>query len=306
MNMILPKISIVTPNYNGAKYLEETILSVLNQNYPNLEYIIIDGGSTDDSIKIIEKYEKKLSFWVSEKDNGIYDALNKGFKKSTGQIMGWINSDDLLIPKSLYTIAEIFSLKGVHWLQGNPSLIDKSGRITNCSTITKWSKFDFHLGNYRWVQQESTYWTRDLWEKSGSFIDTSLIYAADFELWLRFFQFEKMYVTTAPIGSFRQHSNSQISQKYFVDYVSEVLERQKIIEMSPKEKKLIKSYLLIEIFQNFINKLKLFKADYLTNNFRETKFGYPPIIAYDSNTQKFIFEEFSTIPFRYPTDKKFH
>ena len=95
-----PKISIVTPNYNGVKYLEQTIVSVLNQNYPNLEYIIIDGGSTDGSVEIIKKYESKLSYWVSEPDMGLYHAIQKGFEKSTGEIMAWINSDDMYVKGS--------------------------------------------------------------------------------------------------------------------------------------------------------------------------------------------------------------
>ena len=103
-----PKIAIVTPSYNQAQFLERTILSVLNQNYPNLEYIIIDGGSTDGSVEIIKKYERYLSYWVSEKENVQADAINKGFQKSTGQILAWLNSDDLYLPNTLVKIMNIF------------------------------------------------------------------------------------------------------------------------------------------------------------------------------------------------------
>ncbi len=104
-----PKISIITPSYNQGCFLKNTIMSILDQGYPNLEYIICDGGSTDNSVDIIKKYENKITFWCSEKDNGQTDAINKGMKKATGDIVGWINSDDVLLPGSLFQIANFFA-----------------------------------------------------------------------------------------------------------------------------------------------------------------------------------------------------
>ncbi|MFW5887134.1 MAG: glycosyltransferase, partial [Bacteroidota bacterium] len=104
--IIYPKITFVTPSYNQGEFIEDTILSIINQNYPNLEYIIIDGGSKDNTVEIIKKYEQHITFWVSEKDNGQSHAINKGFARATGAWGIWINSDDMLAPGALHKIAE--------------------------------------------------------------------------------------------------------------------------------------------------------------------------------------------------------
>jgi glycosyltransferase involved in cell wall biosynthesis len=112
-----PRITLVTPVYNGIRYIEATIRSVVYQGYPNLEYIGVDGGSTDGTIDIIQKYEKHISWWISRRDNGVYDALNTGFSRSTGSVMGWLNASDVLHTSGLFVVGSVFaSLPSVDWL----------------------------------------------------------------------------------------------------------------------------------------------------------------------------------------------
>jgi glycosyltransferase involved in cell wall biosynthesis len=221
----IPKISIVTPSYNQADFLEETIQSVMSQNYPNLEYIIIDGGSTDGSIDIIKKYKNYLHFWCSEPDEGHYAAVNKGFAYSTGEIMAWLNSDDMYFSGALKTVASIMSeLKEVQWLTTlNPAAYDYQGFCTGFSSIPGYSQEAFLDGYYSpwsgkwigWIQQESTFWRRSLWEESGSNIRTQFKFAGDFDLWSRFFSYADLYGTHSPLGGFRYRFNQRVRQEDF-------------------------------------------------------------------------------------------
>lgn len=208
-----PKISIVTPSCNQGQFLEETICSILGQGYPNLEYIIIDGGSTDNSVKIIKKYEQSLAYWVSEKDAGQYDAINKGFARSTGEVMAWLNSDDMYLPWTLRTVAEIFDrLQQVDWLTTmNPGTVDYFGNCLGFLNVQGYSKDAFLDGAYLpfrrkgfcWIQQESTFWRRSLWKKAGGKIAESIHLAADFDLWCRFYRYSELYGVASPFSCFR-------------------------------------------------------------------------------------------------------
>lgn len=153
-----PKISIVTPNYNKGSFLENTIKSVLSQNYPNLEYIIIDGGSTDNSIDIIKKYQDKISYWISEPDKGMYDAIRKGFSYATGEILAWIGSDDMYHPNCFNIIADIFKNDKVSWLVGATTHFDKYGRCVFVAQSRYFSRLDLLSGDFKWIQQESSFW----------------------------------------------------------------------------------------------------------------------------------------------------
>lgn len=219
-----PKISIVTVNFNGSSYLEACILSVLNQNYPNLEYIVIDGGSTDGSVDIIKKYSNRLSYWVSEKDEGQYNGVQKGFEKCTGEIMAWINSDDLYVPYCFFEVAKIFTqFPKVKWLMGIPREYTESGAMLSRITLPwgRWSKFRYYTYDFQFVQQESTFWKRELWEKAGSKMDTSIKYAGDMELWARFFRHEKLHTTLVTVAGFRYSGKNQRSIEFRAEYLRE-------------------------------------------------------------------------------------
>ncbi len=239
---MLPKISIVTVNLNNARFLEKTIQSVLNQGYPNLEYIIIDGGSSDGSVEIIRKYQSRLAYWKSEKDEGYGFALQKGFNKSTGEIMAWLNSDDIYLPNSLFTVAEMFNASPqVKWITGFPSWCNEKGFHLGEMPITeqsepywvkrydlyrkysRWSRIRYLGGDFLAIQQESTFWKRDLWEKAGGQINTNYKLAADTELWCRFFRHEKLYSVNSIFAAFRLGSEKQLTKNRREEYLKECL-----------------------------------------------------------------------------------
>lgn len=201
-------IALVTPNYNTAAFIRETLDSVLDQRYPALEYVIVDGASTDGSQAIINDYRDRVHAVISEKDSGHADAINKGFARTSGAIMGWINSDDLLLPDSLVTIDAIFAaFPHVDWITGIPSTA--TGGVNGATTRIharagrNFTYGDFLAGDYRWLQQESTFWRRSLWERAGGRLNTELHLAVDFDLWMRFFRFAELKTVEAPLGAFR-------------------------------------------------------------------------------------------------------
>lgn len=209
-----PKIALVTPVFNSARYLEATIRSVLSQAYPNLEYVIADGGSTDGSVEIIRRYEPYLHTWFSAPDRGMYDAINKGFARTSneangGVAMGWISATDLLHVGSLFVVGSVFrTFPEVEWITGRPTGFSDEGMAVETLRLRQWSRMRFLAGANRYIQQESTFWRRSLWDRAGGRVDDSRRSASDFELWVRFFRFAKLYPVDALIGGFRSHPDS--------------------------------------------------------------------------------------------------
>lgn len=182
----LPRVSIVTPSYNQGQFIEATLRSVLLQGYPNLEYIVIDGSSTDDSVSIIRRYEPWLAYWVSEPDRGQSHAINKGLERGTGEIFAWLNSDDLLLPGALWRIADAYRSHpdSVAWV-GHCHLIKPDGRIIKTVTpkgLDHDSLADWFYGGF--IFQPSCFFSARAWREAGG-VDESLYFVMDFELWLK-------------------------------------------------------------------------------------------------------------------------
>ncbi len=212
-------ISIVTPSYNQAFFIESALQSVLRQGYPDLEYIVVDGGSTDGSVQTIEKYEDKLAWWVTEQDGGQYEAINKGMARAKGDICAWLNSDDMYCPWCFDIVSSIFAQHPrIAWLTTTcPIAWDVYDTPNSLCTAPGFSARAFYDGRLSplpkrkpivTIQQESTFWRRWLWDKVGG-LDCSYELAADCDLWARFYEHADLYGVCVPLGGFRRHGRQR-------------------------------------------------------------------------------------------------
>jgi glycosyltransferase involved in cell wall biosynthesis len=222
----LPWIGLVTPSFNQAQYLPQALDSVLDQGYPNLRYHVQDAGSTDGSLAVLERYASRLSSWETAPDSGQYDGLNRGFHHLLAdpqlEILGWLNADDLLLPAALHSVGEIFAqFPQVAWITCLVRLsCDHTGRIDGTSSLPGLSALAFQeqrylpsadpLRAYDFLQQESTFWRRSLWQAAGG-LRTDCGMAGDYALWQRFFQLAPGAGVAVPLALNRRQHRQQSS-----------------------------------------------------------------------------------------------
>lgn len=233
----MKKISIIIPSLNQGNFIEKSITSLLDQNYPNLEIIVMDGGSTDATISILKKYEPHI-IWFSEEDNGQSHAINKGIKICSGEIIAFLNSDDYSLPGSLSTVAENFEDEDVLWLTGDYKIIDTDDKPIQ-SFVEKYKRClrNFSSKNMllitNFIVQPSTFWRKSLTNKIG-FFDESLKFVMDYDYWIRAYQYSTPKILTKPLSAFRIHKNSKggsrFKEQFDEEYtVSKVYTRNRIL-----------------------------------------------------------------------------
>ena len=200
-----PFVSIVSPSFNQAKFLEATIESVLGQDYPNFEYIIIDGGSTDGSVEIIQRYADQLAAWISKPDQGQTDAINKGFDLAQGEILAWINSDDTYEPGAIRAAAEtLHANPDIGMVYSDANYIDETGRVIGEFNAQQ-TDYNRLLRGAVYIPQQAAFFRSALWKKVGP-LDPAFYFAMDYDLWVRLSKISSLrYIPGRPWANFRLH-----------------------------------------------------------------------------------------------------
>jgi len=205
--MKLPRISMVTPSFNHAEYIEWTVRSVLLQRYSNLEYIVMDGGSKDATCSILAPYRKHFAHFVSQKDGGQADAIARGFERCTGDIMGYLNSDDMLAPGALHFVAEFFNTHPtVDAIYSHRCYVDAANRVVGYWILPPHE--DYLIKRYDLIPQETCFWRRRVFEKAGN-VDASYRFAMDYDLFVRLMNHGVMEHVDRVLGVFRLHAQSK-------------------------------------------------------------------------------------------------
>jgi glycosyltransferase involved in cell wall biosynthesis len=284
-----PKITLVTAVYNGEKYLEQTIRSIVAQEYPNLEYIIVDGGSTDGTLEIIRKYEKHVTSWFRQEGRGVYTALNQGFARSTGEILGWLNSSDMLHVDGLLVVGSIFrQMSKVEWITGRPTGFGTDGMAVKIGELPHWARYRFLAGANIFIQQESTYWRRGLWERAGGALSTEFRAEGDFELWTRFFRHAKLYPVDALIAGYRRHEDALSSSDIdgYIRNCDKIAEGE--AEIVPRWRRTIKAFRWVTRMVKPIPKVRgLWHRLAVLNLYKVRGADWPPVIEWDDREWRF-------------------
>ena len=204
-----PKVSIVTISYNQGQFLEACILSVLEQDYPNLEYIVIDGGSSDNSKDIIENFSKRLAYWQSTKDGGQTDAINQGFSHASGEILAWLNSDDVLMHGAVSrSVAALKANPEAGMVYGDCLLINADGNTIGRFPAAQTDYRKLRQG-YVHIPQQASFWRAELWKQVAP-LDSSFYFAMDYDLWVRMARLAPLvYMPGEPWAAFRLHGSAK-------------------------------------------------------------------------------------------------
>jgi glycosyltransferase involved in cell wall biosynthesis len=203
-----PLVTVVTPSYNQSAYLEETILSVLEQDYKNIQYVVIDGGSSDGSVDILEKYEGRISHWISEKDRGQTDAINKGFALAEGEIICWLNSDDTFLPNAVSQAVEYLSdHPDVGLVYGDANYIDGHSSVIGKFPAAQTSLKKLKRG-YVHIPQQASFFRKPLWDQVGP-LDPKYFFAMDYDLWVRLASVSRIVYLPRTWANFRLHADAK-------------------------------------------------------------------------------------------------
>ena len=203
-----PLVSIITPSYNQARFLRETIESVLSQDYPNLEYIIVDGGSTDGSLEIIKQYSEKLAWWVSEPDHGQTDAINKGFSHASGEILAWLNSDDTYQPNAITQAVEsLLAHPEVSMVYGDANLINEQGEVIGQFPAKQTDLHRLLQGSVH-IPQQTMFFPARYWLQVGP-LDPEIQFAMDYDLWVRLAKIAPLLYVPSLWANFRLHGKGK-------------------------------------------------------------------------------------------------
>jgi len=270
-------ITIITPNLNGDRFLEACIRSIQSQQYPNLKHVVIDGGSTDNSIQIL-----KTTGTTYEIVKGLnnYEAIDYGFKKYPSDIQAWLNSDDLYRDGAINTVMNAFEkFPEISWLTGTPSTSNDLGviRIWDAHVFPSISKYTWTLSSKIFIQQESTFWRQELYEKAGG-ISKDYRYANDYDLWFEFFKTELLYSIPQVLASFRMHSSAQISISNKGNYMSEVKRVQSQSNIGFLRKRMLQVLMGVDYI---IIRIPILRKAYNSTKFRQKFLGFSIRLSFD-------------------------